>query len=517
MKRLLRALGCTLLALSLTGCTSSGKTISFTWFADQIPSNLDPLLAQTSAEMIACKHLYTGLYRLDESGTLQPGCASEYSLSPDGLTYTFTIRPDLYYQTTRGETSSYTITSEDFLFAFQRLFRPETASPYAPSFMGIAGASDVLHGADPETALGVSAPDPYTLIIQLEAPDAGFLEKLTLPGAMPCDPEYFESTEGTYGLTKKTMLSNGDFYLYNWTEDGLFLRRTPNGNAVNSLRLVTNTNPVDTPPIDLVENEKCTAITDPGNDATRLNQIPYSNTTWCLRFNGNSIFSNPALRQAMASAALSVPLPEEQQLYGAVEGIIPDGASVDLLDYRSRVGNVLPEPVDSAALWQQGLSQVKTSELKGLSLLVPESANREYVQNLNSVWQKQFGLFLNVETVDDETFARRCSGRNPDFTVALAPVQLTIPDPTLLLSQLASQLPQDNNPYTTQPALPSDSAQGGARIDALGQLEQYLIDSGYFTPLYRQNARLLVDSSVTGLQFDPFGPTINVTWAQRSE
>ncbi len=517
MKRLFRALGCALLALVLTGCTSGGKTISFTWFADQIPSNLDPQLAQTSAEMIACKHLYTGLYQLDESGELQPGCASAYSLSPDGCTYTFTIRPDLYYQAARGETTSYAITAEDFVFAFQRLFRPETKSPYAPSFLSVAGASDVLAGADPASVLGVSAPDPYTLVIQLDAPDPGFVEKLTLPGAMPCDQEYFESTQGTYGLTKKTFLSNGEFYLYNWTGDGLFLRREPNGTAVNSLRLVTNTNPVDTSPIDLVENEKCTAVTDLGNNPTELHQIPYSNTTWCLRFNGKSIFANDALRQAMTSAAQTVPLPDNQQLYGAVEGIVPNGASVDLMDYRSRVGNLMPAPVDAAALWQQAVAQLKSGQLKGLSLLVPESADRDYVQNLNSTWQKQFGLFLNVETVDDETFARRCSGKKPDFTVALMPVQLTIPDPTLLLTQLADQLPEGGSSYVNQIPLPADAAQGGARIDALGLLEQQLIESCYFAPLYCQNARLLVDPSVTGLQFDPFGPTINVTWAHRSE
>ena len=515
MKQLFRALSCTLLALCLTACGGSGKIVSFSWFVDEIPTNLDPLMAQTSAEVIACKHLYTGLYQLDEAGVPQPGCASGYELSADGLTYTFTIRPDLYYRTARGDTSSYAITTDDFVFAFRRMFRPETNSPYANIFSGIRNSTQVLEGQLPETALGVSAKDDYTLVIQLTAPDKSFLEKLTLPGAMPCDEAYFESTDGTYGLSKKTSLSNGDFYLYNWTDGGLFLRRKAQGDLVNNLRLVTNTSPLGTPPTQLVENGKSSAALDAGTDPTSLQQQMYSNTTWCLRFSGNEVFANDLLRQALTSAALEIPLPKDTTLYGPTEGIIPDGVRLDGMNYREQVGSTIPHPGDGDALWQQALTQLEASQLKGLSLLVPEEADSRFVQTLNGTWQQKHGIFFNVETVDAKTFARRLAAN--DYAVALAPVQLTVSDPSLLLGSLRDTLPAAAQ--ASSEILWDNAVQkiGSARLNALGQLERFLADNAYVVPLYRQNARLLIDPHVSGLLFDPFGPALDVRFTHYSE
>ncbi len=515
MKQLCRVMASLLLVLSLAGCGGTGNTVDFTWFVEEIPTNLDPQLAHTSAEMITCNHLYTGLYQLDESGTPQPGCASEYTLSPDGRTYTFTIKPDLYYQSTKGDFTSYAITAEDFVFAFQRIFRQETHSPYVTSFAGIANSMAVLNGTMPESSLGVSAPNSHTLVIQLNSPDDSFLEKLTLPGAMPCDEEYFEGTGGTYGLTKKSSLSNGNFYLYNWTESGLFLRRKPKGDTINSLRLVTNTNPISTTPIQLVEGEKCSAILDEGTANTDLHKIPYSNTTWCLSFSSNSIFANTDLRQALAAAAQMAPLPKNTTLYGSAEGLIPTGARVDTLDYRDQAGPTIASFGDHQAIWQRALAQVPIAQLKGLSLLVPDTADSAFVQSLNGIWQKEYGLFCNIETVDAETFARRYE--KGDYTIALAPVQLKVSDPTDMLAGLIAQYPAEAQSAFQDLILQAASNSGHTKLDYLAQAEQMLIYDAVLTPLYTQNARLLIDPAVEGLQFDPFGPSINVTWATSKE
>ena len=61
------------LAFSLAGC---GRSLnSFTWQVEHVPENLDPQLASESPEVIAVTHLFSGLFRKDESGTPQPECA----------------------------------------------------------------------------------------------------------------------------------------------------------------------------------------------------------------------------------------------------------------------------------------------------------------------------------------------------------------------------------------------------------------------------------------------------------
>ena len=73
-------------------------------------------------DVLACKNLYGGLVRLDAGGQPQPDLAERWTVSPDGLTYTFTLKPGLTYRASRGEQTDYAITAEDFVYAFQRMF-----------------------------------------------------------------------------------------------------------------------------------------------------------------------------------------------------------------------------------------------------------------------------------------------------------------------------------------------------------------------------------------------------------
>ena len=74
----------------------------------------------------------------------------------------------------------------------------------------------------------------------------------------------------------------GSFYLYNWTTSGLFLRREPSGNRIDNLRLVQNTGASGQSAAQLIANEKCSAALDETGEATSLQSISYSDTTWSL-------------------------------------------------------------------------------------------------------------------------------------------------------------------------------------------------------------------------------------------
>ena len=299
-RRVLCALLAAVFVLSLAGCGSGSA--SFTWFVDTIPSNLDPQVASTASDVIACENLYSGLVRKDASGKLVPALAEHWEVSSDRRTYTFTLKSGLTYAATKGAATDYAITAEDFVFAFRRMFRADTASPYAVEFSAIENSAAVLAGQLPETALGVQARGDATLVFCLSEPDENFLSKLTLPGAMPCDEDFFNSTRGTYGLSAASTLSSGSFYLYNWTASGPFLRREPSGNRVDSLRLVQNTGASGQSAAQLIANEKCSAALDETGEATSLQSISYSDTTWSLLFNCNSVFGSPPLRQALAES-----------------------------------------------------------------------------------------------------------------------------------------------------------------------------------------------------------------------
>ena len=153
--RFIAALLAAFFVLSLTACGSGSN--SFTWFVDSIPANLDPQVASSASDIIACENLYSGLVRRTPDGSLAPELCERWEVSADRLTYTFYLKDGLTYTASKGDPTDYAITAEDFVFAFQRMFLPGTNSPYAVEFSALENSAAVLAGQKPASALGVTA------------------------------------------------------------------------------------------------------------------------------------------------------------------------------------------------------------------------------------------------------------------------------------------------------------------------------------------------------------------------
>ena len=511
----LRRVVCAALAavflLSLAGCGSGSA--SFTWFVDAIPSNLDPQVASAASDVIACENLYSGLVRKDTSGKLVPALAERWDVSADRRTYTFYLKSGLTYTAAKGSATDYAITAEDFVFAFQRLFRADTASPYAVEFSAIENSAAVLAGQLPETALGVQAQDDLTLVFHLSEPDENFLSKLTLPGAMPCDETFFNSTRGTYGLSAASTLSSGSFYLYNWTASGLFLRRAPSGNLIDNLRLVQNTNSSGQSAAQLIANEKCSAALDETGETTSLQSISYSDTTWSLLFNCSSVFAATPLRQALAEAARNAASTPDSGLFAPATGLIPDGLTVDGIDYRNAAGDPTLAPFDAASLYREARQGMSNSDFNKVTLLLPSGSGLTQVaEEINGEWQKQFSLFFSLEEVEPDEFEKRLA--EGDYTIALAPISAESGSVYNVLAQFTAQggglAGYANSLYSTQLAA-SSTATGSSRCSLLAECERQLLSDCAVVPLFSQQKRLLIADGIQGLVFDPFGPVLDLT------
>mgnify|MGYP002553308753 CR=1 FL=1 len=504
--------------LALTGCGSSSSAPSFTWFVDTIPANLDPQVASAAPDVIACENLYSGLVRKKADGEIVPDLSESWTISSDGKTYTFQIKDGLTYKAVKGASTDHTITAEDFVFAFRRIFQPQTNSPYAVEFAALENSAAVLAGTADASTLGVSAAGPLTLVFRLSEKDDNFLAKLTLPGAMPCDEEFFNSTRGTYGLNASSTLSSGSFYIYNWTASGLFLRRAPSGSLIDSLRLVQNTNSAGQSAAELIANEKCSAAPDDTAAPTTLTSLSYSDTTWSLLFNCSSVFASTELRQALASAARGAAEVPDGGLYAAANGLVPDGLTVDGMNYRDTAGDVTPAAVDARALYLTARQTLTTSDFNKVSLMVPAGSGvTSAAEEINGVWQKEFSLFFSVEEVDEETFAKRLA--EGDYTIALAPISAEGGSVYNMLNQFTAAggglTGYADSLYATQ-LQASTQATGSSRCRLLGDCERQLLEGCAVVPLLGQNRRLLVADGITGLVFDPFTPVLDLTDAQKN-
>lgn len=93
--------------------------------------SLDPAFARVNSDIWAVNQLFNGLVELDDSLHIKPGIAKEWNISGDALTYTFTLRDDVFFHKhpVFGKDSTRTVTASDFEYSFNRLLDPKLASP----------------------------------------------------------------------------------------------------------------------------------------------------------------------------------------------------------------------------------------------------------------------------------------------------------------------------------------------------------------------------------------------------
>jgi ABC-type oligopeptide transport system substrate-binding subunit len=110
------------------------------------PPTLDPALATDTQSVWMDKQLFVGLLGFDEKANVVPALAKEWSVSPDGLTWTFKLRDDIHWvhrDPTSGEFEDLgVVTAKDVEYGIKRTLDPATASDYAYVLYIIKGAEE---------------------------------------------------------------------------------------------------------------------------------------------------------------------------------------------------------------------------------------------------------------------------------------------------------------------------------------------------------------------------------------
>jgi oligopeptide transport system substrate-binding protein len=195
------------------------------------PQTLDPALVSGQLEGRLCSALYEGLTRRDSRGRSVPGIAEKWEVSPDGKTYTFHLRPNLYWS--NGDP----FTSEDFRYSWLRALDPKTASPYAEILFGISGAKEFQSGKSNAESVRIETPDPLTLRVHLDHPTPYFSSLTSFTTYLPVH----QATVEKYGdrwTQPKTWVGNGTYRLIDWKiNDRVSLEKNPRYHTPERVRL----------------------------------------------------------------------------------------------------------------------------------------------------------------------------------------------------------------------------------------------------------------------------------------
>ena len=498
---LLRGAALALALCLLFSCAACGKKNTATALRADLSGRvytLDPQYCSTALERCLLKNCMEGLLRRLPDGTMAEGCAESYSVSADGLRYTFTLRENL--QWSDGEP----LTAKDFVFAFQRIQQGSGSAAAREQFAAIAGMA-----AGESGSLGVAAPDDRTVIITLSRTDPLLPEKLAEPEAFPCREDFYTGTHARYGNTLENMIYNGPYTVKSWESAGL--RLIPNS-RYTGLTPAQNTGVI----ITLGKDNTMERFLEGLTDCCRVD----SNTLGQLSGGKASLLT---FRNGTVSLLLNQASPQLARLYdesytdltakGFSLGSVtyPDGSSTS--DFRRSDQLTITYNARAAAA---ALEQVKELP-QGLTLLLPKgSALEGFCGWLQKQWLDHLGLVVNLAIVDADTYRSRLA--KGDFTLALysytagdelhtvfrhygtgggAPVQCADPHYGQLLDMAST----------------SRNVNEAARLFA--NAEALLVDQFIVMPLFYTESYFAMAQDVTGLQASADGTELFFATAKR--
>ena len=519
-----------LLLYSFSACSSDGTGQQMVFPIDSEPKYLDPQIVSQNGAANIIQNCFEGLVTYNENGEIVPAGCEKYTVSSDGKTYVFSLRQDAKWSVTKsaqalfpeGEYKNFDsrVTAADYVFAFRRVADSATGSPDFPYISAVKNANAVHEGKLSKESLGVSSSGDFTLIIELERADSGFLSALTRPAFIPCNETFFELTKGRYCLSVSNIISNGPFYISNWADNTAITARKNddyhsassvlpssiyfsfnNEKAQRSEKVksgVYEVSPVNKNQADELSNEKNITIKS------------IENSCFALIFNcSDDYLKNTYLRLALASSLDKSYFLEEGK--EEASGIITKSALALGASYRERAGIVSAsfDGINAAKKYFEKAQSALGRESFSLSVLCDEKDElnvRKVMQN----WQSVLGVksSITVEAVDYFTLQSRIE--SGDFELAFSDVLFN--SDTALGTLLRFSKSGSGNIFNFganrfEALLASSQSAKSEReyLSSLKKCEQYLSAAAAIVPIEKENGYFAQAKGVSGVVYSPSG------------
>jgi oligopeptide transport system substrate-binding protein len=437
-----------------------------------------------------------------------PGAAESWTVSPDGLTYTFRLRPGLRWS------DGTPLTADDFVYSYRRLLDPATAATTAGLFLMIENAREVTRRAQPPEALGVAAPDPRTVVFRLAVPAPFFLQLLANTQAAPV-PRHAIEKHGRDWTRPGNLVSNGPYVLAERVPQSFVrLARNPQYHAVAEVRVPevfwypTQDMGAATRRFRAGELDTVLNVAPDDLDWFRANRPGVLHTgpihaTYLLVFN----VTRPPFDDRRVRRALSLAVDRE----ALTDRVLQTGVRPTWTFISPGIGGFPATRVaDAARPLAERQAEARTLLAAagygpGKPLAVPllydtNEENRKVMVAIASMWQ---AVGVQAAPTNVEFVAVLRAFRARDFAVARSSTFALYDDPYAFLQQFGSQA-ANNWAGWTDAAFDQAVAEGNATLDGearfvrLAAAEARLLDEQPVIPLYHYQGKVLVAERVRG-------------------
>jgi oligopeptide transport system substrate-binding protein len=492
----------------LVGNGGEVQTLDPHWAGGMIDHNIQSALSE-------------GLVTMDEiTLEVHPGMAESWDVSPDGLHYTFHLRPNLRWS--NGDP----MLREDWMFSFARALTPKLASEYHDLYYPVVGAFDYAQGKTKDfSTVGIVMPDEHTIVITLRERTPYFLSLLRNNIWYPVQKKAVLSNgewdERNNRWTIKARVSNGPFRLvdwkiHQWTEleknpyywDAAHVR-------LNGIKFYANESEQSqdlafragqlhvTWSVPLSKLQSYRTTHDPF-----LHEDPSFETTFVRFLVTKPPFTDPRVRRAFSLAidreAIVKSILRGKQQPGF--SLVPSGFQ----GYQPPSGHVKFDPAAARAL----LAAAGYPAGKGFPsvefLTISAETDLRIGEALCEMWRTNLGVNVGPHQEEFQIYLKSINASSFNYTIARGRWRPEFPDPLAFLEIMGSTNLVNGTAYADPKydQMLEDANKLGdpaARSAALQAAEAYMLDAAPIAPVYFGTTARLQRPEVRGWKISPVG------------
>nr|WP_276516996.1 peptide ABC transporter substrate-binding protein [Streptococcus gallolyticus] len=519
--------------------SSSSSSDEINWYTPTEISTLDISKVTDTYSSIAIGNSGSNLLRRDEDGNLQPDLAESVEVSDDGLTYTATLRDNLKWS------DGSDLTAEDFVYTWQRIVDPSTASEYAylVSDAHVLNAEEVIAGTKSVDELGVKA-DGNKVIFTLSSPSPQFESLLSFANFMPQSKEFVEEQGDDYGTTSDNALYSGPYTVEDWDgTSGTFTLvknkyywdadnvKTKKVNVQTVKKADTAVQMYKDGELDTASISGTDAIYNANKNRDDVVDVPEATTAYMVYNESGSTeaLTNTKIRQALnlatdregiVKAAIDTGSTAANALVPTGLETLPDGT--DLSDYVA--ADYSYDEDEAAKLFKEGLAELGTDSIT--LTITADSDNavaKAAVDYIKQTWENALpGLTIEEKFV---TFKQRLQdSKNQNFDIVVSLWGGDYPEGSTFYGLFTStssynygQISDAAYDAAYQKALTTDALDPAAAAEDYKTAEAELYNNAHYNPLYFRSTKSLQNPSIKGLVRNSTGLQVDFTYAYKED
>lgn len=476
---------------------------------------------------------FEGLFRLDANHEPQPALAESYTVSDDGLVYTFTLRGGLQWS------NGTALTANDFVFAWLKQMSADATNGYNFIMTDyIVNGLEYGEGTATADQVGVKALDDRTLEVTIKNPTPYFLYLTTLSMYFPLNEEYVTEQGDNYGITVDNMIYCGPYVITSYDPAV--------GTSMAKNETYWDAASVSIPKVEvkIIKDQSSALNTYLAGDLDKVNLSSADVPTYesnpefhtvtefrstYLQFNlDDPAMANLNIRKALGYAIDRSILADTILADGstAAEGLVSFGVSGNGTEtFRELNGNLSPFDADLAKeYWAKGVEELGYEPELSM-LIADDSATKQIATFVQSQFRDNLGIEVAIDSKTSKARNELMDNNNYQFAITAWGADyddaMTFLDLWIASADTGKSTPYRGNyanpAYTDLITSAKADANSETRLQSLLDAEKLLVDTdAVISPLYFKGFAYLQRSDVQDLIVHPLGNPVEFKYASFS-